>query len=89
AMALLARFVFRYTPEQRGQQADGVALAAAGAAATGAATVKRAPFTRASADRRFITLAAGMALGLFAQIGLIAHLFSILVPQVGERAAGW
>jgi len=89
AMALLARFVFRYTPEQRGQQADGVALAAAGAAATGAATVKRAPFIRASADRRFITLAAGMALGLFAQIGLIAHLFSILVPQVGERAAGW
>jgi MFS family permease len=29
-----------------------------------------------------------MALGLFAQIGLIAHLFSLLVPALGEQAAG-
>ena len=33
-----------------------------------------------------LTLAAGMALGLFAQIGLIAHLFSLLVS--GFRRAG-
>jgi hypothetical protein len=39
-------------------------------------------------DRHFLTLAAGMALGLFAQIGLIAHLFSLLVPTVGEQNAG-
>ena len=37
---------------------------------------------------RFITLAAGMALGLFAQIGLIAHLFSLLVPPLGAQFAG-
>jgi hypothetical protein len=29
-----------------------------------------------------------MALGLFAQIGLIAHLFSLLVPALGEQGAG-
>ena len=39
-------------------------------------------------DREFLTLAAGMALGLFAQIGLIAHLFSLLVPVLGAEAAG-
>lgn len=89
AMALLARCVFRYTPEQVGQQPDGVALAATGAATGRAGAATRSPFTQPLADRRFITLAGGMALGLFAQIGLIAHLFSILVPHVGERAAGW
>ncbi|OZI26309.1 hypothetical protein CAL26_02955 [Bordetella genomosp. 9] len=39
-------------------------------------------------DQRFTTLCVGMALGLFAQIGLIAHLFSILAPTMGERMAG-
>jgi hypothetical protein len=39
-------------------------------------------------DRRFLTLSAGMALGLFAQIGLIAHLFSLLVPALGAQLAG-
>ena len=29
-----------------------------------------------------------MALGLFAQIGLIAHLFSLLVPALGAQCAG-
>lgn len=39
-------------------------------------------------DRRFLTLAAGMAAGLFAQIGLLAHLFSIIVPVFGSQATG-
>ena len=39
-------------------------------------------------DRRFLTLAGGMALGLFAQIGLLAHLFSLLVPIMGTQFAG-
>jgi hypothetical protein len=39
-------------------------------------------------DRAFQTLALGMALGLFAQIGLIGHLFSLLVPAMGAQAAG-
>jgi MFS family permease len=40
-------------------------------------------------DPKFITLAAGMAIGLFAQIGLLAHLFSLLVPALGRQYAGF
>src|SRR5205823_9829618 len=39
-------------------------------------------------DRKFLTLTAGMAIGLFAQIGLLAHLFSLLVPALGAQLAG-
>lgn len=37
---------------------------------------------------RFLTLTAASSLGLFAQIGLIAHLFSLLVPAFGTTGAG-
>ena len=37
---------------------------------------------------RASTLALGMALGLFAQIGLVAHLFSLLTPALGAQQAG-
>jgi len=40
-------------------------------------------------DWRFVTLAVGMALGLFAQIGLLTHLFSLLVPPLGVQVAGF
>ncbi|PZP96052.1 MAG: MFS transporter [Variovorax paradoxus] len=40
-------------------------------------------------DRSFVTLAAAMALGLFAQIGLISQLFSWLAAGLGTRQAGW
>ena len=39
-------------------------------------------------DFSFITLAAGAALSLFAQIGLITHLYSLLVPALGAEWAG-
>ena len=39
-------------------------------------------------DPRFATLSAAFALGLFAQIGLIAHLFSLLAPALGTTGAG-
>jgi hypothetical protein len=39
-------------------------------------------------DRGFVTLALGTAAGLFAQIGLIAQRFSLLVPALGAQAAG-
>lgn len=39
-------------------------------------------------DAAFITLSLGMALGLFAQIGLIAHMFSLLAPAMGASMAG-
>ena len=50
---------------------------------------------RGSADRTdgqhrsFVTLALGMSLGLFAQVGLIAHLFSLLQARIGDEQAGW
>jgi hypothetical protein len=39
-------------------------------------------------DLKFLTISAGMALGLFAQIGLAVHLFSLLVPAFGTPGAG-
>ena len=43
---------------------------------------------RCGAISAFITLAAGAALSLFAQIGLITHLYSLLVPALGKQWAG-
>lgn len=36
----------------------------------------------------FVTLVLGMALGLFAQIGLLTHLYSLLAPSLGKQWAG-
>ncbi|MET4576130.1 MFS transporter [Ottowia thiooxydans] len=51
----------------------------------GAASVLRPVLWK---ERRFLTLAAAMSLGLFAQIGLIAQLFSLMAPSTGVRLAG-
>jgi Major Facilitator Superfamily len=40
-------------------------------------------------DFGFLTLSAGMTFGLFAQIGLTAHLFSLLAPALGAQRAGF
>ena len=55
------------------------------------ASTTRAPLPASAAawrDRRFATLAAAFGLGLFAQIGLVAHLFSLLAPALGAAGAG-
>jgi hypothetical protein len=85
---LLADLLFSRTPEQMGLTPDGDATAPTGqpAAALQAPSLAGALLWR---DVRFLTLAAGMALGLFAQIGLIAHLFSLLAPALGAQPAGW
>ena len=83
-IAVLARKVFSVTPQQLGQLPDGVAADAPMQAA--AATLPRVP--RLWRDRAFLSLGAGMALGLFAQIGLIAHLLSLLAPLLGAQTAG-
>ena len=84
---VLAERLFSRTPQQMGLAPDGDA---AGAPATAAAARDAKPLPRASLwrDRRFLTLAAGMAIGLFVQVGLIAHLFSLLVPALGAPLAG-
>jgi MFS family permease len=83
---LLAAIVFVKTPLEMGLTPDGDAPGASAAAPAVAA--KPLPGKRLWRDAGFLTLAAGMALGLFAQIGLLAHLFSMLVPALGAQAAG-
>ena len=84
ALSVLA---FSKSPEGLGQSPDGsqpdpmVPLTPPALAAP----ARRGPLWH---DRRFLTLAAGMAAGLFAQIGLLAHLFSIMVPAFGSQTTG-
>ena len=86
-VATLALAVFAKSPETQGQQADGDAPGAAPASITSSNAVPL-PGAALWRDPRFVTLALGMALGLFAQIGLVAHLFSLLVPALGPQFAG-
>jgi len=84
---ILADSVFSRTPEAMGLRPDGDALGAPIASVTSAAA-RPLPGSLLWRDRRFLTLAIGMALGLFAQIGLLSHLFSLLVPALGAQQAG-
>ena len=83
---LLAATVFAKTPLGMGLTPDGDTPGAKIAAP--ARATKPLPGKLLWRDAGFLTLAAGMALGLFAQIGLLAHLFSLLVPALGAQAAG-
>ncbi|MFI4930474.1 MAG: MFS transporter [Burkholderiales bacterium] len=87
-MGWLNKAAFTVTPARAGQAADGDAAPASG---SGGATTEAhlLPGSLLWRDRRFQTLALGMAIGLFAQIGLLAHLFALLVPVLGAQAAGW
>jgi hypothetical protein len=84
---ILADCYYSKTPEEMGLIADGDTPGSATTSVT-------SPFAKSVSgkllwrDWRFITLAAGVALGLFAQIGLLAHLFSLLVPALGAQLAG-
>jgi MFS family permease len=85
---ILADLYYSKTPESMGLQPDGDAPQKAPANST-EASAKPLPDTQVWRDWRLVTLAAGMALGLFAQIGLLAHLFSLLVPALGAQLAGF
>jgi MFS family permease len=87
----LAGHYLRPTPESMGLAADGDPRPAMGSAPSSATTVDHALVLeglRIWSDRRFATLSIAFALGLFAQVGLLAHLFSLLVPVLGEAGAG-
>jgi hypothetical protein len=84
---VLADLFFSRTPEQMGLAPDGDVPGSRVATLTSPAA-KPLPGALLWRDRRFLTLSGGMALGLFAQIGLTAHLFSLLVPALGAQRAG-
>jgi len=84
---VLADRIFARTPQEMGLAPDGDAPGTPVPAVTSRAT-RSLPGKLLWRDLRFITLAAGMAFGLFAQIGLIAHLFSLLIPALGTQGAG-
>ena len=84
----LADRFFSRTPEAMGLQPDGDAPHAPSLRVTSPAA-RPLPGATLWRDRTFALLAAGMALGLFAQIGLTTHLFTLLVPALGAQGAGW
>lgn len=86
-MSLIARRIFAITPESLGQVPDGEATATPGLHSA-AVEVPALPGRQLWRDRAFLTLAAGMAVGLFAQIGLVTHLFSLMTPVLGGQVAG-
>ena len=83
----LSQLVFSRTPEGMGLRPDGDAAGVPAASVT-SISARPLPGRLLWRDRRFRTLAAGMAFGLFAQIGLTAHLFSLMVPALGAQRAG-
>lgn len=83
---LLAARVFARSPESMGLAPDGEAADAPSPPDLHEA--RSLPGALLWRDRRFRTLAAAMALGLFAQLGLVTHLYAQLVPALGERGAG-
>jgi hypothetical protein len=84
-MWILADRVFSRTPRQMGLMPDGDAP---GARAVTSSAAIPLPGSLLWSDPGFLTVSAGMALGLFAQIGLVVHLFSLLVPALGVSPAG-
>jgi MFS family permease len=87
AMWVLAELWLSRTPLEMGlaPDGDGAGARAAPVVAAGARPLPRAALWR---DVTFLTLTLGMALGLFAQVGLIAHLYSLMVPALGADLAG-
>jgi hypothetical protein len=83
----LASHYFARTPSEMGVVPDGDTPGAPAVAVT-SPRAKPLPGPRLWRDFAFITLAAGAALTLFAQIGLITHLYSLMVPALGRQWAG-
>ena len=85
---LLSGRYFARTPQQMALAPDGDAPGDPPSAVT-SVHAKPLPGGLLWRDRRFVTLTAAMAFGLFAQIGLISHLYSLLAPALGSQQAGF
>ncbi len=86
-LALASRVIAR-TPADRGQHADGVVPECLDTKAI-TSEQKVSAHSELWHSRAFVTLAVAMALGLFAQIGLLSQLFSMMVPIFGAQVSGW
>jgi MFS family permease len=83
----LASHYFARTPAEMSLAPDGDTPGAPSVVVT-SPSAKPLPGPLLWRDFAFITLAVGAALTLFAQIGLIAHLYSLMVPVLGKQWAG-
>lgn len=84
---IIAATLFARTPEQMGLLPDGDTQGTPSTNVT-APEARPLPGRLLWRDRRFLTLSAAMALSLFAQLGIVAHLFSLLLPTFGGQLAG-
>lgn len=86
-IAALARRYFSLVPADLGTYPDGDV---AGREAMGRQDIAFAPLPGRAlwTSPAFATYTAGFAVALFAQAGIIAHMFSLLVPALGEGGAG-
>jgi hypothetical protein len=82
---LLSDLLFAKTPHEMGLAPDGDVN---GTANTRLSSAQSPPSMKIWSDIGFLTLSAGMTLSLFSQVGLVAHLFSLLVPALGDQLAG-
>jgi len=88
-LAALATLVLTRTPESVNQAPDGAAFVPPPSLVdVPAATTAQTPRLKLFRDRAFLTLCIGMTLALFAQTGLVAHLVSVLTPELGTQGAG-
>lgn len=87
ALWVLSTRYFARSPEDMGLLPDGEAARSSTSSAS-ANSAQQPDVVGLWRDLRFVTLAAGTAFSLFAQIGLLAHLFSLLVPALGAQQAG-
>ncbi|WP_158931814.1 MFS transporter [Acidisphaera sp. S103] len=83
----LAGHYFVPTPEEMGLRVDDGPSVATPVRRVSAASQPIGP-AGPWRDRRLLTQAAAAALSLFAQVGLMMQLFSLLVPALGQGAAG-
>jgi len=86
-LALISRIISK-TPAETGQHADGMAPERLDTQAI-TSEQKISAHSELWRNRAFVTLAVAMALGLFAQIGLLSQLFSMMVPIFGAQVSGW
>lgn len=84
---ILTDRVFVHSPESLGQAAVG-GIPGEPEASLAHPAAYPLPGAALWLDRSFLTLTVGTALALVAQVGLIAHLFSLMVPALGATAAG-